>query len=80
MFRMWTTTRRTDEKKLPEIHPGEILKEEFIMPLGVTSARLAAELDVPTSRISKITIGKRPITVDTAMRLGVFSTWERASG
>ena len=62
--------------KLPEIHPGEILSEEFIKPLGVTNARLAADLDVPTSRISEITNGKRPITVDTAMRLGVFFNME----
>lgn len=59
-------------KKLPEIHPGEILSEEFIKPMGITSARLASDLDVPTSRISEIVNGRRPITVDTAMRLAVF--------
>lgn len=58
--------------KLPEIHPGEILSEEFIKPMGITNARLASDLDVPTSRISEIVNGHRPITVDTAMRLGVF--------
>ena len=59
-------------KKLPEIHPGEILSEEFIKPMGITNARLASDLDVPTSRISEIVNGHRPITVDTAMRLAVF--------
>ncbi|MBV8665522.1 MAG: HigA family addiction module antidote protein [Burkholderiaceae bacterium] len=62
--------------KLPEIHPGEILAEEFIKPMGVTNARLAADIDVPTSRISEIVNGKRPITVDTAMRLGVYFKME----
>lgn len=59
-------------KRLDEIHPGEILAEEFIKPLGLTNARLAADIDVPTSRISEIVNGKRPITVDTAMRLGMY--------
>lgn len=63
-------------KKLTEIHPGEILLEEFIKPMGLTSARLAADLDVPTSRISEIVNKHRPITVDTAMRLAVFFNME----
>lgn len=63
-------------KKLPEIHPGEILSEEFIKPMGITSARLASDLDVPTSRISEIVNCHRPITVDTAMRLAVFFNME----
>jgi addiction module HigA family antidote len=63
-------------KKLEEIHPGEILSEEFIKPMGMTNARLAADLDVPTSRISEIVNKRRPITVDTAMRLGVFFNME----
>ena len=62
--------------KLPEIHPGEILIEEFIKPMGVTNARLASDIDVPTSRISEIANGKRPITVDTAVRLGVYFNME----
>ena len=41
-------------KKLAEIHPGEILSEEFIKPMGITNSRLASDLDVPTSRISEI--------------------------
>ena len=63
-------------KKLEEIHPGEILSEEFIKPMGITNARLAADLDVPTSRISEIVNKHRPITVDTAMRLAVFFNME----
>ena len=63
-------------KKLDEIHPGEILVEEFLKPMGLTGARLASDIDVPTSRISEIINGKRPITVDTAMRLGVYFKME----
>jgi addiction module HigA family antidote len=60
------------DSKLPEIHPGEILLEEFLKPRGITNARLASDIDVPTSRISEVINGKRPITVDTAMRLSVY--------
>jgi len=63
-------------KKLDEIHPGEILTEEFLKPMGLTGARLASDIDVPTSRISEIINRKRPITVDTAMRLGVYFKME----
>lgn len=63
-------------KKLDEIHPGEILVEEFIKPMDLTNARVASDIDVPTSRISEIANGKRPITVDTAMRLGVYFNME----
>jgi addiction module HigA family antidote len=59
-------------KKLDEIHPGEILKEEFMAPLGITGRRLAADIDVPPSRISDVIHGRRPITADTAVRLGLF--------
>ncbi|MFZ6653894.1 HigA family addiction module antitoxin [Undibacterium sp. TJN19] len=62
----------TKKTRLEEIHPGEILSEEFLKPLGITNARLASDLDVPTSRISEIINKRRPITVDTAMRLAVF--------
>jgi len=63
-------------RKLDEIHPGEILLEEFIKPMGLTNARLASDIDVPTSRISEIVNHRRPITVDTAVRLGVFFNME----
>ncbi len=63
-------------KKLEEVHPGEILSEEFLRPMAITNARLASDIDVPTSRISEIVNGHRPITVDTAMRLAVFFNME----
>ncbi|MDD3519193.1 MAG: HigA family addiction module antitoxin [Chromatiales bacterium] len=59
-------------KLLEEIHPGEILLEEFMKPLKITAQRLASDIDVPPSRISDIVHGRRPITADTALRLGVF--------
>ena len=59
-------------KLLDEIHPGEILLEEFMKPMGITSRQLAADIDVPPSRVSDIVRGQRPITVDTALRLGLF--------
>jgi addiction module HigA family antidote len=49
------------------IHPGEVLREEFLKPLKLTAYRLASDIDVPPSRISDIIRGKRPITVDTAL-------------
>ena len=63
-------------KLLDEIHPGEILLEGFMKPMGITARQLASDLDVPPSRISEIVHGNRPITVDTAMRLGIFFTME----
>ena len=63
-------------QKLEEIHPGEILAEEFIKPMGISGARLAGDIDVPTSRISEIVNGHRPITVDTAVRLGLYFNME----
>jgi addiction module HigA family antidote len=63
-------------RKLQEIHPGEILREEFLKPMGITNARLATDIDVPTSRISEIVNGARVISVDTAMRLGLYFDME----
>lgn len=63
-------------KNLAETHPGEILSEEFLKPMGITNARLARDLDVSASRISEIVNQQRPITVDTAMRLAVFFKME----
>ena len=59
-------------KVLSEIHPGEILIEEFMKPLGVTARQLAADIDVSPSRISVLVNGHRPITPDTALRLGLY--------
>lgn len=63
-------------KLLDEIHPGEILKEDFMLPLGLTSRQLAADLDVTPSRISEIVNGKRAISAETALRLGLFFKME----
>lgn len=57
---------------LPLIHPGEILLEEFMIPLGVSQNRLGRDLGVPAQRISDIVHGKRAVTTDTALRLGVY--------
>ncbi len=55
-------------KVLPPVHPGEVLREEFMTPLGISINALARELHVPVSRISKIVNEERGITADTAMR------------
>jgi antitoxin HigA-1 len=59
-------------KKLPPIHPGEILMEEFLEPMGISQYRLAKDISVPPRRINEIVHGKRSITADTALRLGRF--------
>jgi addiction module HigA family antidote len=59
-------------KLLDEIHPGEILLEDFMKPMGITARKLAADIDVSPSRISELVNGTRPITADTALRLGLF--------
>lgn len=59
-------------KLLDEIHPGEILLEEFMKPMGITARQLAADIDVSPSRISELVHGRRPITADTALRLGLY--------
>ncbi len=58
--------------KIPEVHPGEILEEEFLKPLGISAYRLAKETRIPATRISQIIKGKRRITADTALRFGKF--------
>lgn len=62
--------------QLEEIHPGEILLEEFMKPLGITARQLSADIDVPPSRISELVNGLRPVTPDTALRLGLFFKME----
>ncbi len=58
--------------KIPPIHPGEMLFEEFLEPMGVSQNRLAVSIGVPPRRINEIVHGKRRITADTALRLGRF--------
>lgn len=57
---------------LPPITPGEILKEEFMEPHGISANRLARDIDVPANRISEIVGGRRAVTADTALRLGRY--------
>lgn len=59
-------------QKLPPIHPGKILFEEFLEPLGISQYRLAKDTSVPPRRINEIVHQKRAITADTALRLGIF--------
>ncbi len=56
-------------ERLKNVHPGEVLKEEFLKPLNITAYRLAKETKIPQTRISEILKGKRKITADTALRL-----------
>jgi len=58
--------------RLPNIHPGEVLREEFLIPMEISQYRLAKEIAVPEPRISAICNGKRAITADTAVRLSRF--------
>ena len=59
-------------EKLPNIHPGEILKTEFLVPLGISAYKLAKDIDIPQTRISAILKEKRRITADTALRLSQY--------
>ena len=69
---------RKTEKKLPPIHPGEILREDFMQPLGLSMNKLALDLHVPVTRIAEIVHERRSITPDTALRLGrYFNTTAR---
>ena len=76
------TTNKEDaavgHEKLPPIHPGEILLEEFIKPFGITQYRVAKDVGVPPRRINEIVHGHRAVTADTALRLArYFGTSER---
>ena len=59
-------------KRLPNIHPGEVLAEEFLVPLGLSQNALARSLCVPPRRINEIVLGKRAISADTALRLARY--------
>lgn len=59
-------------KKLAPVHPGEVLLEEFLKPMGLSQNRLALGIGVHARRINEIVLGKRAITADTALRLGKF--------
>jgi addiction module HigA family antidote len=59
-------------EKLDNIHPGEVLREEFMKPLDVTAYRLSKELGIPQTRISEILKGRRRVSADTALRLSRY--------
>jgi addiction module HigA family antidote len=61
-----------NEERLPPVHPGEVLLEDFMQPLGLSQYRLAHDLGVPAMRISQIVHGKRAVTADTALRLARY--------
>lgn len=63
---------RSMAKKFQPIHPGEVLNEEFLKPLGITQYRLAKDVSVPARRINEIVHGERSISADTALRLGHY--------
>jgi addiction module HigA family antidote len=62
----------TIENRMRPIHPGEILREEFLLPLGMSAHALAMSLQVPAPRINDITLERRAVTADTALRLAQF--------
>ncbi len=59
-------------KKIAPLHPGEVLKEEFLDPMGMSQNKLAIALRVPARRINEIVLGKRGVTADTALRLARY--------
>ena len=76
-LRSWTTTKETAMAKLKNIHPGEVLLEEFLVPMNLSQNSLARAIGVAPRRINEIVLGKRAITADTALRLAkTFGTSE----
>jgi antitoxin HigA-1 len=63
---------RPDGKRLPPLHPGEVLREEFLVPLGMSAYALAKALHVPVNRITAILAGERAVSADTALRLAKY--------
>jgi addiction module HigA family antidote len=59
-------------KKLKNIHPGEVLQEEFLIPLGLSAYKLSKDIGIPQTRVSEILKGNRRITADTALRLSKY--------
>ena len=59
-------------KKIKNIHPGEVLQEEFLAPLRITVYKLSKDIHIPQTRIAAIVKGRRRITADTALRLGIY--------
>ncbi len=59
-------------ERLRNIHPGEVLNEEFLVPMGITAYRLGKDTGIPQTRISEIIRGRRRVTADTALRIGKY--------
>jgi addiction module HigA family antidote len=75
---MKSRSSTTTKKRLPPVHPGEVLFEEFLKPMNITQYRLAKDISVPPRRVNEIVLHKRGITADTALRLGrYFGTSEQ---
>ena len=72
--KIWITPEEGFDMKRdkPPVHPGEILLEDFLKPLGITQYRLAKSISVPQMRIGEIVAGKRAVTADTALRFARF--------
>src|SRR4030042_1533763 len=73
--KLWTIIRRINAmgmKKFAPIHPGEILMEEFLKPLGISQYKLSKDINVPPRRINEIVHGTRSVTADTALRLSRY--------
>ncbi|MGD0726799.1 MAG: HigA family addiction module antitoxin [Spirochaetia bacterium] len=66
------THRRVNAARLPNVHPGEVLLEEFLKPMGISAYRLAKETALSQTRVSEIIRGKRSITAETALRLSRY--------
>ena len=72
MLKLWIITKRFSMEHLPNIHPGEILREEFLVPLGITAYRLAKDIHVSGTRIADILAERRGISAETALRLSRY--------
>jgi addiction module HigA family antidote len=71
-LKYWIITKKEEMKKLKNIHPGEVLQEEFLVPLALSAYRLSKDIGIPQTRISEILKGNRRITADTALRLSRY--------
>ncbi len=67
-----SSTTMTDDERLPNPHPGEILLEEFLKPMGLSQNALARAVHVPPRRINELVLGKRSVTADTDLRLARY--------
>lgn len=75
---LWEDSVVSATRRLPDIHPGEVLLREFLVPMGLSRRALARAADLPPRRINEIVLGKRRISADTAVRLAaVLGTSER---